>query len=85
LIILSPVLLIIFVADIEDWTKHSGVFTYADDTSTDTSDRKVEEVIRKLEEDAETILQYMASNGLVANHQKRCSCYWEGNMERENK
>ena len=68
--ILSPVLFIIYVADMEDWTKHAGVYTYADDTSTDASSKEVNEVITKLEEDAETILQFMASNGLVANPQK---------------
>jgi hypothetical protein len=68
--ILSPVLFIIFVSDMEDWVTHSEVFTYADDTSTDTSSRNVSEVIQCLEEDAEKILQYMASNGLVANPEK---------------
>jgi hypothetical protein len=54
--ILAPVLLIIFVSDMEDWTEHSGVFTYADDTSTDASNSDVNEFIRRLEKDAEGIL-----------------------------
>ena len=65
--ILSPVLFIIFVADMEDWTENSGVFTYADDTSTDASSKQIEEVMRRLEKNAEGVLNYMASNGLVAN------------------
>ena len=68
--ILSPLLFIIYVADMEDWTEHSGVFTYADDTSTDTSSKNIEEVLQRMEKDADGILRYMASNGLVANPQK---------------
>jgi hypothetical protein len=68
--ILSPVLFIVFVSDMEDWTEHSGIFTYADNTSTDTSSRDVNQVIRRLEKYLEGILQYMATNGLVANPQK---------------
>jgi hypothetical protein len=63
--ILSPVLFSIFVSDMEDWIEHSGVFTYADDLSTNASNSDVNEVIKRLEKDAEGILQYMASNGLV--------------------
>jgi retron-type reverse transcriptase len=55
--ILSPVLFIIFVADMEDWTEKSGVFTYADDTSTNTSNKSLEIVLEGLERDAEGILQ----------------------------
>ena len=68
--ILSPVLFIIFVADMEDWTEHSGVFTYADDTCTDSSSKISKEVMDRLEKDANGILKYMASNGLVANPDK---------------
>ena len=68
--ILSPVLFIIYVSDMEDWTEKAGVFTYADDTSSDSSSKIVKEVLDKLEKDAKGIMEFMASNGLVANPQK---------------
>jgi retron-type reverse transcriptase len=45
--ILSPVLFIIIVSNMEDWTENTGVFTYADDTSTDSSSKVVQEVLKK--------------------------------------
>ena len=54
----------------ELWLKHSSGLTYADDTSTSVTGDNIEEVILKLEEDADLILRFMASNGLVANPKK---------------
>ncbi len=68
--ILSPIIFTIFGADLEDWTKSSTIFSYADDTSSSSSGESVEEVKRKLEQDAEEVLKFMASNGLVANPSK---------------
>ena len=68
--ILSPLIFIIFGADLEDWIKHSHAFTYADDTQTNCSGNTDKEVILKLEEDAIDVLEFMASNGLVANPNK---------------
>ena len=45
------------------WLKHSKTVTYADDTMSSTS-------ARQLEEDAQNVLNVMASNGLVANPKK---------------
>ena len=50
--------------------KKSTIFSYADDTSSRSSGENVEEVKRKLEQDAEEILKFMASNGLMANPAK---------------
>ena len=50
--------------------KHVKIYNYADDTSTSCSGKNLEEVIKNLEEDANNILNYMASNGLVANASK---------------
>ncbi len=50
--ILSLVLFIIFVAHMEDWTEHSGVFTYVHNTSTNSSIKNLEEVLNGLERDA---------------------------------
>ncbi len=52
-------------ADLEEWTNHSSILTYADDTSTSCHGKSQEEVIVKLEEDSKNILQFLASNGLV--------------------
>jgi hypothetical protein len=49
--ILSPLLFKVFIADMEDWVEHSGVFTYAENTSTDTSNMDVEEVPKKTHEE----------------------------------
>jgi retron-type reverse transcriptase len=58
--ILSPIIFTIFGADLEDWTKSSTIFSYADDTSSSSSGESVEEVKRKLEQDAEEVLKFMA-------------------------
>ena len=58
------------MADLQLYLKHSKVTTYADDTKTCVSHRILQEVIRMLEEDAKNVLQFMASNGLVANPKK---------------
>ena len=68
--ILSPVIFIIYGADFEKWLKHATAFAYADDSTTSVSDKDFEEIKRKLQEDAENVLQFMASNGLVANPSK---------------
>ena len=68
--ILSPVIFIIYGADFELWLKYSSAFAYADDSSTSISDNDMEEIKLKLQEDAENVLDFMASNGLVANPNK---------------
>ena len=68
--ILSPIVFTIYGADMEDWMSHSTLFNYADDTSSSLADRSVETIKEKLESDAEKMLCFMASNGLVANPDK---------------
>jgi hypothetical protein len=68
--ILSPLLYIIYVADIQLWLKYVKATTYADDTSTSVSHNLLSKVISMLEEDAKNVLAFMASNGLVANASK---------------
>ena len=68
--ILSPLLYIIYVADIQDWLQFASAITYADDTSTSVSHADLNEVKRRLEIDVVNILKFMASNGLVANPKK---------------
>ena len=68
--IISPLLYIIYVADLQKWLKFVTAITYADDTSTSVSHKLLTEVKRMLEEDALNVLKFMASNGLVANPAK---------------
>ena len=68
--ILSPIIFTIYCADLEEWVKHSKLLNYADDTSSSHSGQEQTTVIKNLEEDATNILQFMASNGLVANPSK---------------
>ena len=42
----------VFFEAIEEWTKHSSILTYADDTSTSCHGKSQEEVMVKLEEDS---------------------------------
>ena len=58
------------MADIQLWLKFSRVTSYADDTSISVSHRILAKIIAMLEKDAQSILEYMASNGLVANTSK---------------
>ena len=58
--ILSTLIYIIFVADFGDWLIHSLATTYADDTSTTVSGDIILEVMKKLEEDSDMVLRFMA-------------------------
>ena len=68
--ILSPIIFTIYCAYLEQWVKHSKLLNYADDTSTSNSGSDLRSVIENLEEDVDSIIQFMASNGLVANPSK---------------
>ena len=68
--VLSPLIFVLFVSDLQDWLLHSSAPTYADDTTTGTSCKTVEETIKNMETDSMSVLKYMASNGLVANPKK---------------
>ena len=54
----------------EEWLDQSKAFNYADDTSSSCKGKNIEEVKTKLETDAQNLLEFMASNGLVANASK---------------
>jgi hypothetical protein len=54
----------------EFWVKHLSTLTYADDTSSSVTGSTMNEVQEKLETDANWVLRFMASNGLVANPAK---------------
>jgi hypothetical protein len=68
--LLSPLIFTIFTADIGLWVRKASVFGYADDTSSSTSNSCLHTAIKDLEEDANNILDFMASNYLQANPDK---------------
>ena len=68
--ILSPMIFTIFGADMELWVDHSTIFNYADNTSSNYADKSTQIIQEKLEHDAKNMLEFMASNGLVANPNK---------------
>lgn len=68
--ILSPLIFTIYIADVELWTEFANIFGYADDTSTTISDTNEEIVLNKLQTESKNILNFMSSNGLVANPSK---------------
>ena len=68
--ILSPIVFTLYTSDMELWLKKSNLTNFADDTETDFSSKEKSEIKVSLEEDANYVLDFMASNGLVANQLK---------------
>jgi len=68
--LLSPLLFLIYVSDMQLWMDSADIHSYADDTSTSVSSKCETEVIRKLEYDAENFLRFTASNNPTANPDK---------------
>ena len=68
--ILSPMVFTLYTADMELWLKNSKLHNFADDTTTDTKGKDEQKIKADLEEDSRFVLQFMASNGLIANKAK---------------
>jgi len=68
--VLSPLLYIIFTADLQLWCQNSTIFSYADDTSAVIEARSLGQLKSKLEEGAVHLLRFMSSNGLCMNKSK---------------
>jgi hypothetical protein len=69
--VLSPLLFLIFIADIEEYLQNgTSISGYADDTINHVSANTKEEVLSRLEKEAVIILEYMAMNRLAANESK---------------
>ncbi len=68
--ILSPIVFTLYTADVGLWLNHSKLTNFADDTTTDVCSKTKEDIKTYLEEDAKKVLNFMASNGLVANQSK---------------
>ena len=67
---LSPIVFTIYTADLDQWVKSSHVYNYSDDTSSSVAHKHLETLLKLLETDADAILSFMASNGLIANQKK---------------
>jgi len=68
--VLSPILFIILISDIDLWTDFATISGFADDNSATITEDSFDKLLLKLESDARQILSFMASNSLVANESK---------------
>ena len=68
--ILSPLLFIIYLVDVEKWVKFVNVTGYADDSGIYRAGKNMDILLEQLVTDATGILKFMASNKLVANPAK---------------
>ena len=50
--VISPLIFVLYVLDLELWLKWSSAKTYADDQTTTTTAKSVEELVKRIEEDA---------------------------------
>ena len=68
--ILGPLLFIIFLNDLAETLNHSKIIKYADDTVVYFSEKNVEIIQEKLNEDLENISRYFSKNELIINLKK---------------
>ncbi len=58
---------------------------YADDITTSISDNDLDQLKQKMEQDAEAVLRFIASNGLIANTAKTSVLFLNQRNKTENK
>ena len=80
--VISPLLFLILVADMEEWVTDGVVIGYADDTTVYCIGSKKDEVIARLEKSAEEVLLFMAATRLSANPSKTKYIYFSGRREK---
>ena len=68
--VLSPLIFVLYVSDLEEWLEWSSATTFADDSTTVVADADESKMKEKMEQDTNNVLNFMASNGLVANPTK---------------
>ena len=80
--IVSPLLFLILVADIEEWVSSGIVVGYADDTTVYCIGEDKGDVIRCLERSAIEVLDFMAATRLAANPSKTKYVFFSGKCEK---
>ena len=68
--VLSPLLFNIFINDLFFFVENSDICNYADDNSLTVSDRNIDDIISKLQEDTDQLRQWFAHNGMILNGDK---------------
>jgi hypothetical protein len=68
--VLSPLLFLLYIQDMEQWIKSASITGYADDTSLTMSSWDMKSLLTNLVAEAAMILEYMTVNKLVANAEK---------------
>ena len=53
--LLSPLILVLYVSDLEECLEWSSAITYADDTRTGTSGKNIEETTWRMKQDAKNV------------------------------
>lgn len=74
--ILGPLFFILFVNDYPKCIKHSNVNIYADDTTQDVSHKSIDVIEQKLYEDLLCSVNWMNSNKLTMNVEKKVYVDW---------
>ena len=69
---------VIYVSDLNLWLKHSIVGTYADDTQSSVSDKLLQTVRTKLEQDALQVLKFIAADNSLLRYLYNCSKLVQG-------
>ena len=67
---LLPLLFLVLMSDLDLWVKNSSICAFADDTTDICVADSIEEVKKRLEEDATSVIKCMSSNNLVINCDK---------------
>ena len=67
--ILSPLLFLLYVSDMELWTS-AAIYSFADDTSLYLPGNTMEYLAWELERGAKNVLAFMAANDLLVNPDK---------------
>lgn len=68
--ILGPILFNIFLNDLFFFVKHCSLYNYADDNTLSKSDKSIETVIKCLEEDSKSLINWFSDNKMQANPDK---------------
>jgi hypothetical protein len=68
--VLSPLLFLLYISDVQEWVPEATIHGYADDTTLSMSSHNMNSLTVGLETAADKVLTYMAANKLVSNPKK---------------